>query len=416
MVSKKLSEKIKKLPKTAGVYIFKDKSGILLYVGKAASLKSRVSSYFAKNLNYERPIEFVIDKIFDIEIKKTDTVIEAYFLEQEIIKKHQPKYNTLGKDDKSFVYVCLTRDDFPRFVVRRKTDLEDEGEKKYKKVYGPYAARHLVENALRILRKIFPYHNSAKKTEVGCLDYQIGLCPGPHDGAISKRDYAKNIKGIEMMMKGKKKSLIKTLEKEMREHSKLHEFEKAAEKRNQIFSLKHIQDIAMISKRSADNFSSDETFRIEGYDISNISGNFCVGSMVVFDNENGELEANKKRYRKFKIKTVDGVDDVAALKEVLFRRFRNDWPLPTFILLDGGVGHLNMAKELLQEMRVVVPILAVSKGPKRNKLDLNYLKEEFKDKTMKKVIADEIIIASIRDEAHRFAISYHRKLREKTLR
>lgn len=432
-----ISDKIKKFPNSPGVYVFKDQKGNVLYIGKAASLKSRVRSYFAKNLNYERPIEFVVDKIAKINIKQTDTVIEAYFLEQELIKKHQPKYNVDGKDDKSFVYVCVTKEDFPRFLIKRKTDLEQnqkskiknqndnsklkinkELKEKYTKIYGPYAAKHLVEKALRILRKIFPYHNKKAQTEKGCLDYQIGLCPGPHDGAISQRDYLKNIRGIEMMMKGKKKTLIKGLEKEMKDYSKKQDFEKAAEKRNQIFSLKHIQDIAMIGHKDTpwrvSTKRSKKALRIEGYDISNISGRFCVGSMVVFDNKNGELEPNKGQYRKFKIKTVKGIDDVAAMREVLLRRFRNDWELPNLILIDGGRGHLNMVERLFSELKIKIPILAVAKGPARKKLDLRFLDRDLRRKMMRQMIADESLITQIRDEAHRFAISYHRLLRKKS--
>lgn len=454
-----LTQKVKGLPNSPGIYIFKNTAGKIIYVGKAASLKDRVRSYFGKQNDFARPIDFYRDQITELEIKQTDTVLEAYFLEQDLIKRYQPKYNVLGKDDKSFVYVGITKEDFPRFEVKRKTDLEfrpkdDEKEKNkqsdmakstkedlldiqhskvdviskngiaYTRVYGPYTARHLIEQALKILRKIFPYHNKPQKTEKFCLDYHIGLCPGPYAGKISKADYRKNIKAIELILRGKKKTLIRQLEKEMQRHSKKQEFEKAAQARNLLFTLRHIQDVAMIKEsqlkpykfvgvdknqktRAAgmNSTSHEKYFRVEGYDISNISGTHSVASMVVFDNEEDTLKPNKSQYRKFRIKTIKGANDVGAMQEVLQRRFANSWKIPNLILVDGGKGHLNMAKKVLRNYRYDIPILAVAKGPTRKKLDFYYYGKVPK--------LDDNIIAQIRDEAHRFAISYHRKLRRK---
>jgi excinuclease ABC subunit C len=215
-----------------------------------------------------------------LEIRKTDTVLEAYILEQGLIKKLQPKYNAMGKDDKSFCYVVVTKEEFPRLVILRKTDLNknvgadlvsaQKGQTQglslqrilYTKIYGPYTSRQQIETVLKILRKIFPYHAKPQKTEKGCLDYQIGLCPGPYDGAITKVKYAKNIRAIKMILEGKKKSLASRMRKEMEEYSSRHEYERAAEARNRIFALQHIQDVALISKRD-DNFK----FRISNFEI-----------------------------------------------------------------------------------------------------------------------------------------------------
>ncbi len=458
----KINQKVKKFPKTSGVYIFHNKSGEILYVGKAASLRDRVNSYFtpytddvetqgiASLQKGNRPIEKMIDEVADVKIKKTDTVIEAYFLEQELIKKHQPKYNVMGKDDKSASYVCITNDDFPRFVIKRRTDLErfviDDLQlskkgtsknsnrkskienRKYRRIYGPYTSKNSLTTALKILRRIFPYHNNPQKTEKGCLGFQIGLCPGPHEGKISKKEYAKNIRGVEMIFKGKKKMLIKQLEKEMEQASKEENYEVAAEKRNQVFALQHIQDIALISTRD-ENFqflnskfqtnskkqsSKFKTFRIEGYDISNISGKFAVGSMIVFDNKSGSFKPSKNQYRKFKIKTVDRIDDVAAMREVLTRRFKNDWDSPNLIILDGGKGHLNMAKKLFKEIGIKIPILAIAKGASRK--NVSCIKYRALSINSKLIAKDKKLLKQITDEAHRFAISYHKHLRRKNLR
>lgn len=421
-----ISKKIKSLPNSPGVYIFKNKTGTVLYVGKATSLKDRVSSYFYLTPNPSpskgegsfgiRPIEIMISEVADISIKKTDTVLEAYILEQDLIKKLQPKYNAMGKDDKSFCYVVFTKEEFPKFEIFRGR------EQKFlfptEKIYGPYTSKKQIEIALKILRKIFPYHNRPQKTEKGCLDYQIGLCPGPYDGAISKEDYAKNILGIRMVLEGKKKNLLSKMKKEMENFSKKREYEKAAELRNKIFALQHIQDVALISNRD-ENFEfrisnlkidsklkiKNSKFRIEGYDISNISGKFATGSMVVFDNSSGRLEPNKNEYRKFRIKTIEGANDVGAMEEMLMRRFKNSWPLPNLIILDGGKGHLNMARRVLRVFKYEIPILAVAKGLTRKKLDI-YSFGNTPD------ISKEIV-EQIRNEAHRFAINYHRKLRSR---
>lgn len=424
-MSSAIDRKLKSLPYSPGVYIFKSDAGEILYVGKATSLRDRVGSYFQKKPGFVRPIEMFIHEIADIEIRKTDTVLEAYILEQGLIKDLQPKYNAMGKDDKSFVYVIVTKEEFPRFLVMRKTDLDMDSKKilspknkvQYAKLFGPYTSRRQIDTALKILRKIFPYHSRNEHSEKGCLDYQIGLCPGPYDGKITRRDYRKNIRGIEMILRGKKSALVRELQKEMEKCSEKEDFECAADKRNRIFALKHIQDIALISFRD-ENFNppaggpnvknNKQLFRIEAYDISNISGSYAVGSMIVFDDSEGGLEANKNEYRKFRIRTIVGANDVGAMEEVLRRRLRNSWAMPNLIILDGGRGHLNMARRVLRSLRMEIPLLAVAKGPTRKKLDF------YPFGNVPEI--SENLIEQMRDEAHRFAITYHRKVRRKAIR
>jgi excinuclease ABC subunit C len=399
---------IKKLSNDPGVYIFKSSRGTVLYVGKAASLKSRVRSYFSGSKTYTRPIEYAIDQVEKIETKKAETVLEAYLLEQDLIRRLQPKYNVIGKDDKSFVFVCVTDEQFPTFVVKRKTDLESEDTKQYARIYGPYTSKYMISRALKIMRRIFPYHSKKQKTEKGCMDFQLGLCPGPYEGKITRKDYLRNIRGVELMFRGKKKMLIRQLEREMKAHSKRQEFEQATEKRNQLFALSHIQDVALINEErpSVPDFakSSRKKYRIEGYDISNIGGKFNVGSMVVFEGRWGNIEPVNSQYRRFKLKTIQGADDVGAMREILERRFKNDWRTPDLILLDGGKGQLNVAKRVLRENKLKIPMLAIAKGPTRKKLEIHSHGDI--PRIPKK------IISQVRDEAHRFAINYHKKLRE----
>ena len=357
----KIVEKIKSLPQAPGVYFFRDQKEKLLYIGKATNLRSRVASYFRGETVAGRSewIGLMVAQVASIDFQETDSVLEALILESNLIKKHQPKYNTLEKDDKSFSYFVVTKEDFPKILITRKTDISEDGKsfiskkliklERIKNIYGPYTSKYQMEIALKIIRRIFPFHSLKQKTEKGCLDFQIGMCPGPYADAISKVDYRKNIHSIEMILQGKKKSLVLKMEKEMLLHAKKDEFEKAAAARNKIFALQHIRDVALMTRDFENNNfknKNSDFFRVEAYDISNISGQHAVGSMVVF--ENGQM--NKAQYRKFKIKTVDGSNDVAMMKEVLSRRFNNDWAMPNLLLLDGGQGHVNMAGDLIREL------------------------------------------------------------------
>jgi len=407
---------ISSLPKSPGVYEFRDKQGKILYIGKATSLKDRVGSYFLKNAHLDRPnIEPMVLQVADIKIHETDSVLEALILESNLIKKHQPKYNVMAKDDKSFGYFVITKEKFPRVIILWKTEL---GKVPAKKIYGPYLSKYQMNIALKLIRRIFPFHSNKQQTEKGCLDFQIGKCPGPHAGAISQKDYLKNIQGIEMILQGKKKNLLIEIKKQMKLSAKKDEFEKAAEARNRIFALEHIRDVALIANDENFQFpiSNFQKMRIEGYDISNIAGDYAVGSMVVFSGN----KPDKSQYRKFKIKTISGIDDVGMMREVLYRRFNNNWPKPDLMILDGGKGHLNMAQKVIGDLKLGIPIIAVAKGPTRKRLDLYQSKflltflgknEELR-KNYSNVLSDIRLLEHIRNEAHRFAISYHKKLRK----
>jgi len=404
-----IQTQFKNLPQKPGVYIFRDKEKKILYIGKATSLRNRVGSYFSGAHNYR--IEKMILQIKEIRIKETDTVLEALILEANLIKKHQPRYNIKEKDDKSFSYFVITKEEFPRVLILRKTEVETRQCLVSIKIYGPYTSKKQMQIALKIIRKIFPFHSLRQKTEKGCLDFQIGLCPGPYAGKINKKDYRKNIRGVRMILEGKKKGLLTKMEKEMKDCSLRREFEKAGEMRNKIFALRHIQDIALLSKEELVADDKLKNIRIEAYDISNISGADAVGAMIVFKNKKPE----KSGYRKFKIKTVQGINDIAMMREVLARRFRNNWPKPNLIFIDGGKGHLAMAKKLLDNLGLKIPIVAVAKGSTRKKLDL-YFANCCRDAINRRLYDDENLIGQVMDEAHRFAISYHRKLREGKLR
>lgn len=401
----------KNLPETPGVYLMKDSGGKVLYVGKAGNLKRRVSSYFIKG--QELRIEKLLEKVEKINYKKTDTAVEALILEAKLIKKYSPPFNVKEKDDKSFLYVGITKDLFPRVLLLRAKEKDKAG---VDRLFGPFTSASNIREALRIIRRIFPYsvHNANlrmtmnwadKKIARPCFDYQIGLCPGTCIGAISRKDYLRTIKNIKLIFSGKKKEILKNLKKEMNLASENMEYEKAAKIRRQIFALEHIRDVALITEDELKpkTYNLKPSYRIEGYDISNISGDSAVGSMVVFE----KGKPNKAEYRRFRIRTLTSPNDVGMLKEVLRRRFNNNWPLPDLILVDGGKGQVNAVKEVISELNLAIQVLGIAKGPKRKRND-------FYGEIPRGI--DKDILVKVRDEAHRFAISYHKKLRAKGFR
>lgn len=394
----KHKELLKDIPDSPGVYLMKG-AGKILYVGKAGNLKRRVSSYFARPQEYR--LERLIHEIDKIDFKETDTAIEALILEAELIKKYKPPFNVREKDDKSFLFVEITREKFPRVLLSRgKEKMEGGIFHRGSTWFGPFTSATSIREALRILRKIFPWstHGAEQisKAKRPCFEYEIGLCPGTCVGVITQKDYKRNIKNLKLIFQGKKERILKSLERDMKSTSKRTEFEKAEELRRQIFALRHIRDISLI-KEEAPIFKENKT-RIEGYDISNISGTSSVGSMVVFSNG----QPNKDEYRKFKVKTIIGSNDIGMLKEVLRRRFKNEWPLPDLILVDGGVGQVNAAVEVMREFGLRIPLVGMAKGAERKRNDIiGSIPEGISLETLIKV----------RDEAHRFAVSYHRNLR-----
>jgi len=397
MNSKHLYKYISENP---GVYFMKDAKGGILYIGKAGNLKRRISSYFIRPSS-ER-IEKMVSHIRSIETKETDSALEALILESALIKKHQPPFNVREKDDTSFLYVVITHELFPRVLLVRGKDLEaTKGIQ-----FGPYVSSSSIREALRILRKIFQWNmHSAEKIgtyKKPCFEYEIGLCPGTCVGVVDDSEYKKIIKKLILFFEGKKERIINELEREMRVASKQLEFESANKLKKQIFALTHIRDTALIA---SDNFQSNSqtSLRIEGFDISNISGMSAVGSMVVFVNG----VPVKNQYKKFKIKTVEGPNDVQMLREVLMRRFRHiEWPFPDCILIDGGKPQVNEAIKTLKGMKISIPVVGIAKGEKRDK-------NEFIGNIPKGISENTLI--SIRDEAHRFAIKYHKELRAKKM-
>lgn len=409
-----LLEKIKKFPDSPGVYLMKDEKGKVLYVGKAGSLKRRVSSYFQRP--QDTKTESLLERIFKINYQTTDSVIEAMLLESELIKKFQPPYNIRQKDDRSFLYVAISKEDYPRVYFLRGRDIQRLKTQNHQlpTYFGPYTSASALRESLDIVRKIFPYRTCQLKIpHKTCLWYQMYKFPSPCNKELSKEEYQNIIKNLTLFLKGKKARVLQKLKKEMKELSQKEQFEKAARARNQIFALKHIQDVAVMKREEEPDL---KFHRIECYDISNIGGRYATGSLVVF--ENGR--ANTDEYRKFKIKTLNQIDDFGMLREVLTRRFKHlEWPIPDLVIVDGGKGQLTIVNGVLKKYGLKINAVAIAKGPERKKTDLYFSpssRGEFGRTTSLRVNDLEKFkqtIVQLRDEAHRFAQKYHRLLRKK---
>lgn len=416
-----IKEKIKDLPDTPGVYIFlKRKVGgegkkvvrtplstlhspfskhSVLYIGKATSLKDRVRSYFGSDLLATRSllIERMIREVDDIDYKQTDSVLEALILESSLIKRYQPVYNTKEKDGKSFSYVVITKEEYPRVFSIRGRELQTQYDPDYfRNIYGPYTSGVSLKEALKIIRKIFPFRGEKDAIDgkrKSRLNEEIGIVPNLRDG-ISRKEYDNIIKNISLFFEGKKLQILKNLNREMKELAKKMEFEKAREVKRKIFALTHINEAAILRGERRE----EKGIRIEAYDVSHMSGRDMVGVMTVI--ENGLLQ--KSDYRKFNIKSIKDANDTGALAEILRRRFlHEEWALPALIVLDGGKAQINTAKKVLEEFGYGIPIVSVVKDEKHRAREilgnLSYRKQY------------EVDILLLNNEAHRFAINFHRR-------
>jgi len=392
---------IKKLniPDTSGVYFFK-KDNSVLYIGKATSLKDRVKSYFSNDLLETRsPIIAEMVLIANkLEFQKTHSVLEALILEANLIKKYQPRYNIKEKDDKSFNFVIITDEDFPRVLLVRGREIEKGLPYKTKVQFGPFTDGTSLRLAMKIIRKIFPFRDKCiPLSGRPCFNRQLGLCPGVCDGAINKKDYSKIIAKIKIFLSGKTDILEKSLKREMKVLSKKQEFEKAGEIKRQIFALEHIQDISLVKN---DESIITKSFRIEAYDVAHISGTNIVGAMAVF--QNGEMD--KREYRKFKIRNSSN-DDLKSLEEILERRFKHtEWQMPNIVVVDGGQNQINITKKVLHKNGFNFEVVSVLKS------DNHKPKAIIGNEHIIKKYKKEILLAN--SEAHRFAIKYHRNLRD----
>ncbi len=399
------------LPETPGVYFFLDEDKNILYIGKATALRDRVKSYFSQDLALTRgpKIVLMLEKATRLAYRQTDSVLEALILEARLVKAEQPPYNTDLKDDKSYNHVVITQEKFPRVLTVRGRDIE---QKKFtlpvKYLFGPFPAGGALRDALKIVRKLFPFRDTCLPLEElparrrvaakPCFNAQIGLCPGVCTGVISARDYARAINHIRLFFEGRKSALQKKMTREMKAAAKRLDFEQAGEIKRTLFGLGHIQDMALVK----DDFHEAQAHRIEAYDVAHLMGEQSVGVMTVV----AESMKQPSEYRKFILRGEHGGNDLSALKEILTRRLEHaEWDLPELVVVDGAALQFGVAEKALREAGVTVPIVGVVKNVRHTPERL------IGSETLSARFKKEILLAN--DEAHRFALSFHRKRRGK---
>lgn len=393
------------IPKNPGVYFFK-KDNEILYIGKATSLKDRVGSYFGADLISTRgpALLDMVTQSKNIEWIETDSVLEALILEAELIKKHQPKYNTKEKDNKSFYMVGITDDVLPRVIMirARNITLKDEIKKlNIKYTFGPYPNGGALRDAMKIIRRIFPYiDGDSLKKDNQEFYRQLGLTPDTRENTVSEA-YQENIKHIRDFFAGKKKKILVELEKKMYSAAKEQKFERASLIKKQIFALTHINDVALMKKEYFD-FNIGNSARIESYDIAHMSAKNMVGVMTVVL---GSQKAPNE-YKKFIIRGNSGADDTKALREILERRFNHEeWGIPDVVVIDGGQAQLNVGQQVLKELEKNIPVVSVLKDERHKPKDI------LGDKGIVEKYKEQILLSNA--EAHRFAITFHREKRGK---
>ena len=407
------------LPDCPGVYLFTQGKGSnkkILYVGKATSLRDRVRSYFDIELIATRGPRIVdmVTKADGLSYETAPTVLEALVREAALIREHQPPANAMGKDDKTFLYAVITDEEIPRVRAVRGAEIDFKKSMvittglKLRAIHGPFPSGYQLREGLRLIRKIFPFFDTDRPVGDGSkhlrakieFNQQIGQYPKNMD----RKAYLNSIRNVSLFLSGRVKTLRTTLMKDMKQAAKEERFEDASEIKRQLFALDHIQDVSLIREDRGE----DETGpRIEAYDTAHISGTNAIGVMTVV--ENGM--PCKKEYRTFKIRGVGGKslnDDIASLKEILSRRLGHpEWAMPRAIVIDGGKTHKKAAEEVLKEVGIGIPVVAVVKDEKHRPREvLGSLRAGIKD-------ADAVLANA---EAHRFAITKHRAARNKSMR
>ena len=421
------------LPIAPGSYQFYNAKGKIVYIGKAANLKSRILSYWQKNASHTPIKNKMLSEIVKIKWLATESEIEALLLESNLVKKYQPEYNILLRDDKRFAYIKISvEDEIPGVFITRKID-------KSGRYFGPFISALAARQTIRAVRKIWPYCNERTGKNKPCFYYHLGRCLGVCAGEITKPEYLKlAIKPIILFLEGKNKNIVKNLEVRIKKLEKIKpDSDELIRLKYELKNMKRVLESARVLS-VGEKYANDVVelakllslpktpARIEGYDIANIFGREAVGSLVVFSGG----EPDKNEYRKFKIRLGQGeANDVRMLAEVLERRFKHtspqpspykgeggNWPLPDLIVIDGGKAQLNAAIRVLKQRKLEIPLVAISKGlGLRSAIAPDKLFFPGEAKPLELPIASPALhlIKRVRAEAHRFAIGYHRKLRSR---
>lgn len=425
---------IKNFPAEPGLYLMKDQNDVVLYIGKAKNLRSRVASYFQPSTDIEQTrspkIAEMLKKVKSVDFLQTKSEIDAILQEARLIKDIRPAYNTALVDDKTFPYLEITKQDFPGIYITRKPQ-------KGSKLFGPFTAASDLRPALIVLQKIFKFRtcrldisNSDEKRKFfrPCILYNINQCTAPCADKISKKTYRKSISDLIRFLNSNRTAAIAQLNRQMKKAAQDLDFERAAILRDRINLIEKLSQRGNIEDNlQPEAFAYDATQGleaiqkilnidqpiriIEGFDIAHLQGSETVGSLVKFI----DGRPFKNGYRRFKIKTVDGIDDYASIYEVITRRYKNakagEELIPDLILIDGGLGQLNAAMRAFESLNTQVPII-ISLAKKNEEI---YSLNNLEPIRLGPTNPARKLLQHIRDEAHRFAQHYHHILRNKKL-
>lgn len=435
-MNQRLSDKLKALPRSSGVYFHKSKDGEIIYVGKAAVLKNRVRQYFQNTRDMDVKTRALVAEIDDTDWVETESEVDALFLESEMVKRYMPRYNILLRDDKSQMFVRIDMKSMWPYVSFTRNPVDDDAN-----YYGPYYNGYAVKKALRYLRKVFPYYTIAPKDGARPdLDSHLGLSPSPD---VSSDEYKASLRKLIKYIEGGRLAIVAELERDMKTAAMLHEFEKAAQLRNKLQNLRELQRRIMFGDKEFLNISKDRALsdlrdllglkhipvRIEGYDISHMGGTNVVASMVVFTNG----VSDRAEYRKFKTR-IEHNNDFYNMNETITRRLSEKnlkaWGKPDLMLIDGGKGQLDAALRAREAREVSdLPFIGLAKREEQivihhtqslvtlNKQKLEELDgyttvtEDFTLVNLPHSSHIVKLLQRIRDESHRFAVSYHTVLK-----
>lgn len=425
-----VGDKVKQFPTTSGVYIMKDAQGRVIYVGKAKNLRSRAASYFQKNSAVDPRIKDWIHEVADIDFLAAESEVDALLLEARLIKDIQPRHNADLKDDKSFPYLQITTgEDFPRVNFTR-TPLE-----RGVKLYGPFPRAKSLRGAIQVLQKIFKFRTCSLEIEEDdprwrwfrpCLLHSIDQCSAPCNLRIDREAYRKDIHRLRLFLDGKKDVVLADMEEEMREASKQLQFEKAARLRDELKALQNLNLRGDLAKHAQPEVFYQDPRRglkglkkvlhleslprtIHGVDIAHLGGTETVGSLVTFI----DGLPFKPGYRRYKIKSVGGIDDYASIREVVSRRIQGlqerEEPFPDIFLIDGGKGQLGAALDAFHALGVTAPTI-ISLAKQEEEI---YVPGRSDPIVLSRRSFALRLLQYVRDEAHRFAQHYHHMLRKK---
>jgi excinuclease ABC subunit C len=427
------AEKVKQFPTTPGVYLMKDDQGRVIYIGKAKNLRSRAGTYFTKAAAEEHRTAEMIKHIVDIDFVPADSEVDALLMEARLVKDTQPRFNLDLKDDKSFPYLQIRiREDFPRIEFTRKP------RRKGVKLYGPFTSARSLRTAIQVLQRVFQFRTCQLDIDADderwrwfrpCILHNIRQCTAPCNFRVTKEDYRKQIRGLRLVLEGKKARLLREMDAQMRAAAEAKQYERAARLRDEIAALSKLELRGDVDKDVQPHVFQIDPKRglrglqkvlglrapprtIDGMDIAHLGGDDTVASLVTFI----DGLPFKPGYRRFKIRSVDGVDDFASMREVVSRRFRrlsdDDAVFPDILLIDGGKGQLNAALQAFRMLGVEPPAI-VSLAKRDEEI---YRPGDAEPIRLSRHAAALRLLQYVRDEAHRFAQHYHHLLRRKKLK